>query len=134
MLAAEPSAAVTSPGRKLASTIAYLARVLKTPTIGTWRSSPTKHARRAGRTRSIRRPCCSARIGLGVGSVQAGYPVLLDIATNWISRLIRAHHMAGSSRNSNADDDTSFWCSMNRLPGLRPRRGQAALAARRGPL
>jgi hypothetical protein len=35
MLAAEPSAAVTSPGRKLASTIAYLARVLKTPTIGT---------------------------------------------------------------------------------------------------
>jgi hypothetical protein len=34
MLAAEPSAAVTSPGRKLAFTIAYLARVLKPLTIG----------------------------------------------------------------------------------------------------
>jgi hypothetical protein len=47
MLAAEPSAAVTSPGRKLASTIAYLARVLKTPTIGTWEELADK-ARASG--------------------------------------------------------------------------------------
>jgi hypothetical protein len=48
MLAAEPSAAGTSPGRELASTIAYLARVLKTPTIGrTWEELADK-ARASG--------------------------------------------------------------------------------------
>jgi hypothetical protein len=50
MLAAEPSAAVTgtSPGRELASTLAYLARVLKTPTIGrTWEELADK-ARASG--------------------------------------------------------------------------------------
>jgi DNA replication protein DnaC len=31
-------------------------------------------------------------LGLGVRAVQAGYPVLFDTATNWISRLTTAHN------------------------------------------
>jgi DNA replication protein DnaC len=51
MLAAEPSAAGTSPGRELASTIAYLVWVLKTPTIGrTWEELADK-ARASGWSR-----------------------------------------------------------------------------------
>ncbi|HEY0693991.1 MAG TPA: ATP-binding protein [Kribbella sp.] len=99
MLAAEPSAAVTgtSPGRELASTLAYLARVLKTPTIGrTWEELADK-ARASGWSHEeylatvLQRQSILA-IGLGVRAVQAGYPVLFDTATNWISRLTTAHN------------------------------------------
>jgi hypothetical protein len=99
MLAAEPSAAVTgtSPGRELVSTIAYLARVLKTPAIGrTWEELADK-ARASGWSHEeylatvLQRQSILA-IGLGVRAVQAGYPVLFDTATNWISRLTTAHN------------------------------------------
>ena len=50
----------------LPSMIAYLTRVLKTPTIGAfWETWPPRHATRTGPTRSTWPPCCSARSPTG---------------------------------------------------------------------
>src|SRR3954454_5435473 len=74
-------------------------------------------------------------IGLGIKAAQAGQSVLFDTATNWVSRLGRAHHAGAAGAGTEEDPPLpADHHQRGRVHPVRHRRRQPVLPARRLPL